>query len=265
MRRGASVRLGLEAQQRPRFLVSGIAKCGSCGASYVKISQNLFGCAAARNKGTCDNRLNIRIDVLEAEILDGLRHRLMAPDLFKEFCHEFHREVNRLRSTECAVAESEKVELAKLERQIRKVVDLITEDDAPVQALKNELRALECRQTELQQSLAAREAPAPLIHPNLAEVYRQRVAALQDALHAPSSRDEAFDLIRSLIEQIRLVPDSGALRIEIKGELAGILELCREADSKKPGGLSTAGLAEQIKIVAGEGNHRQLTLPPVAV
>jgi site-specific DNA recombinase len=81
-----------------------------------------------------------------------------------------------------------------------------------VQALKNELRALECRQTELQQSLAAREAPAPLIHPNLAEVYRQRVAALQDPLHAPSSRDEAFDLIRLLIEQVRALASLGQRR-----------------------------------------------------
>jgi len=252
-------------KQRPRFLVSGIAKCGCCGASYVKIRQNLFGCAAARNKGTCDNRLNIRIDALEAEILDGLRHRLMAPDLFKEFCQEFHREVNRLRSTECAVAESQKAELAQLERRIRKLVELITDDDAPVKALKNELKALECRQSELQQSLATSQAPAPMIHPNLAEVYRQRVAGLQDALHAPSSRDEAFDAIRSLIDEIRLVPDAGVLRIEIKGELAGILDLCREANSKKPGSLSTAGLAEQIKMVAGARNHRQLTLPPVAL
>jgi hypothetical protein len=50
------------------------------------------------------------------------------------------------------------------------------------------------------------------IHPNLAEVYRQRVAALQDALHAPSSRDEAFDLIRSLIEQIRALASLGQRR-----------------------------------------------------
>ncbi len=96
-------------------------------------------------------------------------------------------------------------------------------------------------------------------------MYRQRVAALQDALHAPSSRDEAFDAIRALIDEIRLVPDAGKLRIEIKGELAGILELCREANSKKPGGLSTTGLVEQIKMVAGTRNHRQLTLPSIQI
>ena len=114
--------------------------------------------------------------------------------------------------------------------------------------------AMESRsgQGELQQALAVTAAPAPLIHPNLAEVYRQRVVALQDALHDPSSRDEAFDLIRSLIDEIRLVPDNGELRIEIKGELAGILELCDAGAKQKPGSLSTAGLAEQIKTVPAD-------------
>jgi hypothetical protein len=61
------------------------------------------------------------------------------------------------------------------------------------------------------------------------------------------------DAIRSLIDEIRLVPVDGELRIEIKGELAGILELCGAGANQKPGGLSTAGLAEQIKMVAGVG------------
>jgi hypothetical protein len=38
------------------------------------------------------------------------------------------------------------------------------------------------------------------------------------------------------------VPEDGQLRVELRGELAGILALA--ADSKKPGGLSAAGLAE---------------------
>jgi hypothetical protein len=64
-----------------------------------------------------------------------------------------------------------------------------------------------------------------------------------------------FDVIRSLIDEIRLVSVDGELRIEIKGELAGILELCQEGAKAKPGSLSTAGLAQQIKMVAGARNH----------
>jgi site-specific DNA recombinase len=239
------------ARQRPRFLVTGLAKCGECGASYVKISANLFGCAAARNRGTCANRLNIRLDTLEQMILDGLRRQLMGPELFKVFCEEFHREVNRLRREKNADAEATRHELDRVERRICRLVELITEDDAPVRALKQELVALEARQIALQQQVTAAKAPAPLIHPNLAEVYRQRVDRLHEALHDPSTREEAFELIRSLIEQIRLVPDGGELRVELRGELAAILALA--ADRTKPGSVGAAGLSEQIKMVAGIG------------
>src|SRR5262249_55814681 len=151
-------------------------------------------CAAARNKGTCGNRLNIRIDALEVAILDGLRHRLMAPELFKAFCEEFHREVNRLRMEESAGLESRRSELARIERRIARLVELIMEDDAPVRALKEELRALERRQSELTQDLARASAPPPLIHPNLAEVYRQKVAKMHESLRNPATRDEAFEV-----------------------------------------------------------------------
>ncbi len=84
-------------RSRPKYLLSGLLACGACGGSYTKISANLFGCATARNKGTCDNRLNIRRDRLEDLILDGLKSHLMAPELFKEFADAFITELNRLR------------------------------------------------------------------------------------------------------------------------------------------------------------------------
>jgi hypothetical protein len=251
------------AQQRPRFLISGLAKCGACGASYVKINALLFGCAAARNRGTCGNRLNIRCDFLEGIILDGLRSRLMQPDLFKAFCQEFHSEVNRLRIGASGKAKSKRAELERIERRIGRIVELITEDDAPLRALKQELVNLEARQLILQHEFAVDEAPVPLIHPNLAEIYRQRVERLHGALKDPTTRDEAFELIRSLIEEIRLVPEDGRLRIELRGELANILAL--SGAGKKPGGLSAIRLAEQIKMVAGACNHRQFRLPPIAI
>jgi plasmid stabilization system protein ParE len=150
-----------------------------------------------------------------------------------------------------AAAEARQNEIERVERRIRRIVALITEDDAPIRALKQELVALEARQLLLHQEMAAAEAPGPLIHPNLAEVYRRQVERLHEALRDPATRDEAFALIRSLIEEIRLVPEDGRLRVELRGELAGIL--APSAGGKKPGGVSAAGLAQQIKMVAGAG------------
>jgi hypothetical protein len=75
-------------------------------------------------------------------------------------------------------------------------------------------------------------------------------------LRDPVTRDEAFALIRSLIEEIRLVPNNGALQVELRGALAGVLALA--ADRKKPD--DPAGLAEQIKMVAGARNCLELLL-----
>jgi site-specific DNA recombinase len=50
-----------------------------------------------RNRRTCTNRAVIRRDDVEARVLNGLRERLLHPDLMAEFVAEYHREWNRLR------------------------------------------------------------------------------------------------------------------------------------------------------------------------
>jgi len=96
----------LNARRRPKYLFSGFVKCGCCGGGYSLISTNLLGCSTARSKGTCDNRINIRREKLEEAVLHGLLTYLMEPELFKEFCAEFTREVNRRRMARYADQEA---------------------------------------------------------------------------------------------------------------------------------------------------------------
>ena len=248
-------------RRRPRYLFSGLMRCGTCGGGFSKISNNLFGCSTARNKGTCDNRLHIRRDILEATIVDGLKSRLMDPALFKEFAEEFYREVNRLRSLEAAKLDGDRSELARIEDQLKRIVAAIS-DGASARALKDELARLEVRQDELMAKLRDASTPAPLIHPNMANLYRQKVADLHLALEHQSTKAEAFEIIRSLVDEIVLTPENGKLRIDLRGDLAAILSLTE--NNKKPA-TDIRGELEQFKVVAGARNHRELTLPPVAI
>jgi site-specific DNA recombinase len=166
----------LNDYRRPKHLFAGLVKCGCCGG-YTMISKDLLGCATARNKGTCDNRLNIRRDALEASVLSGLRTHLMEPDLFQEFCEEFTREVNRLRIERGADLEAQRRELARTERELGKAIQAIL-DGVPGAAPKDKVGALEARKAELSDLLANAEEPPPLLHPNMAEIYHQRVTAL---------------------------------------------------------------------------------------
>ena len=72
-------------------------------------------------------------------------------------------------------------------------------------------------------------------------------------LSSEASRAEAMEQIPALVEEITLTPDAEGLRLDIKGELAGILQL---AAAQKGTAASLAGsgrLAEQVQMVAGTG------------
>ena len=124
----------------------------------------------------------------------------------------------------------------------------------PGAQLKDRIGALETRKTELTERLAEAHEPPPLLHPNMAEMYRQKVTELAAALGHPESRLEAAELLRTLVERIVLTPENGTLSITLRGDLAGILALA-EHKTKKPGSNKGTGLTllAQESLVAGAG------------
>ena len=88
-----------------------------------------------------------------------------------------------------------------------------------------------------------------LLHPRMADVYREKVGSLCLALESEESRTGAVEAIRALIEAILLEPDGDQLKITLKGDLAGMLSAAR--DSKRSP--DTGDLMVQIKLVAGGG------------
>jgi hypothetical protein len=89
---------------------------------------------------------------------------------------------------------------------------------------------LEARKAELQSRLNTPEMPE-LLHPRMADVYRDKVGGLCLALESEESRTGAVEAIRALIEAILLEPDGDKLKITLKSALAGMLSAAR--DSKR--------------------------------
>jgi site-specific DNA recombinase len=211
-------------RRRPKYLFSGMTKCACCGGGYAMISTDLLGCTTARNKGTCDNRVNIRRDRLEARVLNALRHHLMDPALFSEFCDEFTREMNRLRMEGSASLEAARAEVRKIERELDTLLNLILKGGA-ADKINAKMVQLERRKAELEQLLANAEEPPPLLHPEMATFYREQVSALHEALQdeTEDTRLTAGEILRSLVKEIVPVPEAGQLGIDVRGDLAGIL------------------------------------------
>ena len=191
----------LNATHRRRFLFSGLLRCAVCGGAYCIIGHDRYGCANRRNRGTCDNGLVISRRELEERVLSGLKDKLLAPALVKEFVAEFHAELNR-RGREAELAyEVARRERTDIERKITAMLNAI-ENGVFTASTRDRLLELERRKAELD----GIKPPFQItrFHPNVAEVYRQKVARLEEALNDPALREEAAEVLRGLVEEIRL-------------------------------------------------------------
>jgi len=156
-------------RRRPRYLFSGLVKCGVCGGGVVNLNSERVGCANARNKGTCDNKRTMRREELEALVLNGLKNHLMEPELFEVFCEAYTGKLNELRMSKNASLNAAKSELARIDREQEKLVDAIV-DGVPASKVKGRMIELEARQKELEALVASTEEEPVLIHPNMADV-----------------------------------------------------------------------------------------------
>jgi site-specific DNA recombinase len=118
--------------RRPQYLFSGLTKCGVCGAGFIMTGKHRLGCFGARDQGRCDNHLTIRRDEVEARVLKALQEKLLNQELFAEFCDEFTREMNRLRMERRASLSSAKREVERIGTRIKKLLDLMLDDEIAV-------------------------------------------------------------------------------------------------------------------------------------
>ena len=114
---------------------------------------------------------------------------------------------------------------------------------------KAEIKALDARRKELQAQLESADEPPPLLHPEMAELYRQKVTTLAQALEHPETRTEATEALRGLIDAITLTPSQGDLQNRVERESGGDAGR-RPKCERSP---ETGDLSLQVVMVAGAG------------
>lgn len=206
--------------KRPAYLFSGLTRCASCGCGYTMFNRSRLACTGARDRGICSNRLTIAREDVERRVLLAVQNRLFRAEPFEAFCRRLNERLRELRQQERSAFAADAEEVATIDRQVAKLIQAI-KDGVPASIVRDELVALEQRKEQL----AARPVlpEGPFIEPNAADLYREKVAGLQEALSQPESRTQAASLLRNFVDEIRLTPDAGELAIAVKGNLAGVL------------------------------------------
>jgi DNA invertase Pin-like site-specific DNA recombinase len=250
--REAHKRNRLRGAQRPRYMLSGLLFCGCCGGPVALRGQDRYACSNHVNSASCTNTRSIRRDRLEARVLEGLKERLLAPEVAAEAMRAYAEEMNRLNRERRASVDSDRRALADVERKIKDVVTVI-ENGGYKPALLDRLDELELQRGRLRERLAQVSATPPDVNPNISEIFRAKVARLAETLNDPVDRAQAAQAIRSLIERVVLSPDpdSGEIKATLEGELGTILEWVAQ-QTTNTGRTRMRGVS--VSVVAGARN-----------
>ena len=152
-------------------------------------------------------------------------------------------------------------ELKRLARKIGNLVAAIGGSGGSP-AVFPALREAEARQAALEAHLATAEAPAPRLMPNVAELYREKVAMSHKAL-AEEDAAVAREQVRALIDEVRIIPspaDPKAMppidEVGVRGAFAGAMQAAGLVErhalktTKAPDAVASGA---SLSLVAGAG------------
>jgi len=240
--------------RRAQHVLTGKVFCGVCSSPTAAVGRDYLACSRARHDHACSNTQGVRRPVLEGVILDALRRKLMAPDLVKEFADAFIKEVNQQTRDQEHEIEGKHREFADVSRKLGGLVDAIA-GGLRGPTVQQRLDDLERRKAELQHEFDSASTPPPLLHPNLAEIYRDRVARLHEAFTDETTRTEATDLLRGLIDRVLLHPGEHGPEFELVGDIAAMVEITLPKDrtAAQSGAAVSDVFRRSVKVVAGRG------------
>lgn len=66
-----------------KALLSGLLRCEECGGPVTMVDSHSYGCARARDRGTCTNRLRVKARDADAAMVAGIREALLTDDAMK--------------------------------------------------------------------------------------------------------------------------------------------------------------------------------------
>ncbi len=111
-------------------------------------------------------------------------------------------------------------------------------DGLPDSHVKDKIGQLEARKADLEGQLEGATQEPVLLHPNMADYYRQQASRLREALTDEGHRTESAAPIRTLIDKIVLTPlereGRETLWIDLHGDIASILALAGKTEKPSP-------------------------------
>lgn len=223
--------------RRARHMFSGLGVCGSCGGPWNIKTAKFWGCGSRQEGSGCSNNRLISTDSYEARVLEGLRERMLDPELVSIFVKEYHEEFARRAAQTRRDSTQLQRRHAEASRKLERLVEAIASGAGEFDEFKGALAKARAERDQAAEQLAEVEAlPVVALHPTIAAEYRRQVEELHVALADPEARIQAVPAVRNLIDRIVLTPnpEGRGVLIQVEGRLAAIVALATGREAPPP-------------------------------
>lgn len=248
------------AANRPKYALSGLVRCGCCGAGFGVVGDARLGCSTyyQGHRADCANKRTIKRAKLEAAVLEGLKSELMQPEAIAAFVEAYNAGIAAGNGALDRERDRLEREAAQVERELANILEALRRVGSSAMLL-GELQRLEGRKGEIEAQLGSLPAaPARLaVHPNAAELYRRRVEEVATLLADPKLAPKVNEVLRQAIDAIVMTPGAGrSWRVEVRGVLPGLFRWARsETAATLVSGSSAGDVVASVELVAGARNH----------
>jgi len=204
--RDRAVRRGRES----KYAFSGLLKCGACGASFVMAGRDHYCCASRTHGGpaACSNDAYLRRSQIEPELVSGIKRELLPS---REVIEELQRRVRqRLKD---GAAPDNRTEIAKLEREVARLVDAIASGTLGASAaIAQRLRDSEATIARLKVQPPEPKKPAEQLLPGLAKRCQSALQKLEHTIMVDPRRAQME--MREHVGPIRVTATRTEIRLE---------------------------------------------------
>jgi site-specific DNA recombinase len=200
--KGALPRNAPGAGRPPRYLLSGLLRCGVCDASFTLADARAYACASHVNGGACSNRLRVGRTFVENRLMASVKADLRDPAIVAEV---------ELRLCRALGARKPKADPRPRIEELKREIDNLT-DAIAAGLLKSSpalARRLAAAEAELEQLQTERQAKAPVVGrivPKIGESFLAIVDRLEEHLGRDVARSRSA-LTDAIGDKFVLTPD----------------------------------------------------------
>jgi site-specific DNA recombinase len=223
----------LRPHASPKRILSGLLRCGVCGAGMSKKDVDhgrpRIVCTRMQEASSCQNRRRYYLDEIERLVIGGLREELGTREAVAYYVRCYNEERRRVSENTVDRRRTIEAEIAGLDRQIERAVAAIIQGRITESEAAAHLPALRVRRGELIAGLAAAGGPPIVVslRPAAVDSYLRDLDHLADVINSDLAEGDqsASRVLREMIETVTIVPSApGSVPgIVVRGELSSLL------------------------------------------